>query len=106
MKALEEKRDKLIDKLCVSSDVSMIKGFNLGWDACVKEYEKENAELKRKLEIAEKDFQRLEWLIDNNYVVSCGINTFWVSEVDGQYRLGPKFLTARDAIDECMKFIP
>ena len=54
MKALEEKRDKLIDKLCVSSDVSMIKGFNLGWDACAKEYEQENAEIKRKLEIAKE----------------------------------------------------
>jgi hypothetical protein len=51
------------------------------------------------------DSGRLEWLIENNFVVSCGIDTFWVSEIDGQYRIGPKCLTPRDAIDECRKFI-
>lgn len=57
MKSLEEKRDKLIDKLCEHHDFSMIKGFNLGWDACAKEYEQEIAEQKRKLEIAEKEIK-------------------------------------------------
>lgn len=120
MKSLEEKRDELSDELCLHQDFSMLAGFNMGWDACAKEYEKENAELKKQLEIAKKALQeinklekelqiernRLNWLVDNNYVVTAGVNSFWVSEVDGQYRLGPKFSTAREAIDECMEFNP
>lgn len=53
-----------------------------------------------------EDSKRLVWLTENNFVVSCGINTFWVSEVEGQNRIGPKCITIRDAIDECRKFNP
>lgn len=47
--------------------------FKAGWDACAKEYEKENAELKRKLEIAKKALSKLN-------ITDEAIWDKWVSE--------------------------
>lgn len=52
------------------------------------------------------DSERLAWLIDYNFVVTSGINSFWVSEIEGQYRIGPKCSTPEDAIDKCKKIYP
>jgi hypothetical protein len=63
MKSLDEKRDELAIsyiKLCQDNQHGVYgiaeayckADFKVGWDACAKEYEKENAELKKQLEIA------------------------------------------------------
>lgn len=60
MKSLEEKRDKLS---CEYAPIDPSNGhescleqaaFVAGWDACAKEIEQENIELKRQLEIVKK----------------------------------------------------
>lgn len=60
MKSLEEKRDEKAKKVQEHFDkigAATFDVFKYGWDACAKEYEKENADLKRKLEIAEKEIK-------------------------------------------------
>lgn len=66
VKALEEKRDKLIDKLCDQHDISMIKGFNLGWNACIKEFYQKQAELELLREMLEVEGLDLSG-IEQNY---------------------------------------
>lgn len=55
MKLLDEKRNKLAEQHYKTSGWAptefAVMNFHAGWDACAKELEKENDELKRQLDI-------------------------------------------------------
>lgn len=67
MKSLEEKRDKLALDWLTSGDVPLRLdiAFEKGWDACAKEYEKENTELKKQLDIAKNCLNQIMYQFDD-----------------------------------------
>ena len=74
-----------------------------------KELKKEISRLKVDLACAEmrkEDSARLLFLIENEYVVKAGIDSFWLAEPDGTSRIGRKCVTPIEAIDEYRKENP
>lgn len=71
-----------------------------------KELKKEISRLKVDLadsEMRKEDTERLLFLIENQYVVVQGIDSFWLAEPDGTSRIGCKCLTPIEAIDKYRK---
>jgi len=76
----------------------------------------ENTELKKEIsrlkvdlsdaEMRKEDTERLLFLIENEYVVKQGIDSFWLAEPDGTSRIGSKCVTPIEAIDKYRKEHP
>ena len=74
-----------------------------------KELKKEISRLKVDLACAEMridDSARLMFLIENEYVVKAGIDSFWLAEPDETSRIGSKCVTPIEAIDKYRKEHP
>ena len=75
----------------------------------IKALEKEIDALKVDLACAEMrmdDSARLMFLIENEYVVKAGIDSYWLAEPDGTCRIGSKCVTPIEAIDKYRKEHP
>jgi hypothetical protein len=75
----------------------------------IEKLEAENARLRLDLSDAEmrkEDSARLLFLIENEYVVKAGIDSFWLAEPDGTSRIGRKCVTPIEAIDKYRKEHP
>jgi predicted RNase H-like nuclease (RuvC/YqgF family) len=82
----------------------------------IKSLRAENTELKKEIsrlkvdladaETRKEDNERLLFLIENEYVVKQGIDSFWLAEPDGTSRIGSKCVTPIEAIDKYRKEHP
>jgi hypothetical protein len=75
----------------------------------IKKLEAENKKLTMDLSEAEKLTRYagdLIYLIENSYTVVAGINSFWVADIEGTSRVGPKCVTVAEAIDTFRSYNP